>query len=227
MSKIVLEAKDIYKHFDDGKSRVDVIRGLSLQVQAGEFVAIVGASGSGKSTLLHVLGGLEQPSQGQVLLQGQRFDVLGEAERGFQRNQHLGFVYQFHHLWPEFTALENVAMPLMLRADTQYKSAKAQAEYLLDRVGLSHRMDHQPGELSGGERQRVALARALVTKPAVVLADEPTGNLDRKTALGIFELLTDLKKELNMAMLIVTHDEQLAKSADSILHMQDGLWLAP
>ena len=227
MSKIVLEAKDIYKHFDDGKSRVDVIRGLSLQVQAGEFVAIVGASGSGKSTLLHVLGGLEQPSQGQVLLQGQRFDVLGEAERGFQRNQHLGFVYQFHHLLPEFTALENVAMPLMLRADTQYKSAKAQAEYLLDRVGLSHRMDHQPGELSGGERQRVALARALVTKPAVVLADEPTCNLDRKTALGIFELLTDLKKELNMAMLIVTHDEQLAKSADSILHMQDGLWLAP
>ena len=227
MSKIVLEAKDIYKHFDDGKSRVDVIRGLSLQVQAGEFVAIVGASGSGKSTLLHVLGGLEQPSQGQVLLQGQRFDVLGEAERGFQRNQHLGFVYQFHHLLPEFTALENVAMPLMLRADTQYKSAKAQAEYLLDRVGLSHRMDHQPGELSGGERQRVALARALVTKPAVVLADEPTGNLDRKTALGIFELLTDLKKELNMAMLIVTPDEQLAKSADSILHMQDGLWLAP
>ena len=227
MSKIVLEAKDIYKHFDDGKSRVDVIRGLSLQVQAGEFVAIVGASGSGKSTLLHVLGGLEQPSQGQVLLQGQRFDVLGEAERGFQRNQHLGFVYQFHHLLPEFTALENVAMPLMLRADTQYKSAKAQAEYLLERVGLSHRMDHQPGELSGGERQRVALARALVTKPAVVLADEPTGNLDRKTALGIFELLTDLKKELNMAMLIVTHDEQLAKSADSILHMQDGLWLAP
>ncbi len=227
MSKIVLEAKDIYKHFDDGKSRVDVIRGLSLQVQAGEFVAIVGASGSGKSTLLHVLGGLEQPSQGQVLLQGQRFDVLGEAERGFQRNQHLGFVYQFHHLLPEFTALENVAMPLMLRADTQYKSAKAQAEYLLDRVGLSHRMDHQPGELSGGDRQRVALARALVTKPAVVLADEPTGNLDRKTALGIFELLTDLKKELNMAMLIVTHDEQLAKSADSILHMQDGLWLAP
>ena len=227
MSNIVLEAKQVSKHFTDGKTTVEVIRGLDLKVQQGQFVSIVGASGSGKSTLLHVLGGLEQPSQGQVLLQGQRFDVLGEAERGFQRNQHLGFVYQFHHLLPEFTALENVAMPLMLRADTQYKSAKAQAEYLLDRVGLSHRMDHQPGELSGGERQRVALARALVTKPAVVLADEPTGNLDRKTALGIFELLTDLKKELNMAMLIVTHDEQLAKSADSILHMQDGLWLAP
>jgi len=226
MSKIVLEAKEIYKHFDDGKSKVEVIKGLSLQVEAGQFVSIVGASGSGKSTLLHVLGGLEQPTQGQVFLNGQSFDNLGEAERGFQRNQYLGFVYQFHHLLPEFSALENVAMPLMLRADSQFKSVKAQAEYLLDRVGLSHRMDHKPGELSGGERQRVALARALVTKPAVVLADEPTGNLDRKTALGIFELLTDLKKELNMAMLIVTHDEHLAQAADSILHMQDGLWVS-
>ncbi|WP_119027224.1 lipoprotein-releasing ABC transporter ATP-binding protein LolD [Acinetobacter baumannii] len=225
MSKVVLEAKDIYKHFDDGKSKVEVIKGLSLRVEAGQFVSIVGASGSGKSTLLHVLGGLDQPTKGQVFLNGQRFDNLGEAERGFQRNQYLGFVYQFHHLLPEFTALENVAMPLMLRADSQYKSVKAQAEYLLDRVGLSHRMDHKPGELSGGERQRVALARALVTKPAVVLADEPTGNLDRKTAVGIFELLTDLKKELNMAMLIVTHDEQLAQAADSILHMEDGLWV--
>lgn len=225
MSKVVLEAKDIYKHFDDGKSKVEVIKGLSLQVEAGQFVSIVGASGSGKSTLLHVLGGLDQPTKGQVFLNGQRFDNLGEAECGFQRNQYLGFVYQFHHLLPEFTALENVAMPLMLRADSQYKSVKAQAEYLLDRVGLSHRMDHKPGELSGGERQRVALARALVTKPAVVLADEPTGNLDRKTAVGIFELLTDLKKELNMAMLIVTHDEQLAQAADSILHMEDGLWV--
>ncbi|HRA91015.1 MAG TPA: ATP-binding cassette domain-containing protein, partial [Acinetobacter sp.] len=131
----------------------------------------------------------------------------------------------FHHLLPEFTALENVAMPLMLRRDSNFKDVKKQVEYLLERVGLSHRMDHTPGELSGGERQRVALARALITKPAVVLADEPTGNLDRKTALGIFELLADLKKELNMAMLIVTHDEQLAQSADSILHMQDGLWL--
>jgi len=225
MSKIVLEAKNIYKHFDDGKTRVEVIKGLSLQVQAGEFVSIVGSSGSGKSTLLHALGGLEQPSQGEVFLQGQRFDNLGEAERGFRRNQHLGFVYQFHHLLPEFSALENVAMPLMLRSESHFKSVKKQAEYLLDRVGLSHRMDHKPGELSGGERQRVALARALVTKPAVVLADEPTGNLDRKTALSIFELLTDLKKELNMAMLIVTHDEQLAQAADSILHMQDGLWV--
>ncbi len=225
MSKIVLEAKDIYKSFTDGKSKVDVIKGLSLQVNAGDFVSIVGASGSGKSTLLHVLGGLDQPTQGQVFLNGQRFDTLGEAERGFKRNEYLGFVYQFHHLLPEFTALENVAMPLMLRSNSNFKEVKQRAEYLLERVGLSHRLDHKPGELSGGERQRVALARALVTKPALMLADEPTGNLDRKTAMTIFQLLMDLKKELNMAMLIVTHDEQLAQSADSILHMQDGLWV--
>ena len=225
MSKIVLEAKDIYKSFTDGKSKVDVIKGLSLQVNAGDFVSIVGASGSGKSTLLHVLGGLDQPTQGQVFLNGQRFDTLGEAERGFKRNEYLGFVYQFHHLLPEFTALENVAMPLMLRSNSNFKEVKQRAEYLLERVGLSHRFEHKPGELSGGERQRVALARALVTKPALMLADEPTGNLDRKTAMTIFQLLMDLKKELNMAMLIVTHDEQLAQSADSILHMQDGLWV--
>ncbi|WP_130802129.1 lipoprotein-releasing ABC transporter ATP-binding protein LolD [Acinetobacter ihumii] len=225
MSKIVLEAKDIYKSFTDGKSSVDVIKGLSLQVRAGEFVSIVGASGSGKSTLLHVLGGLDQPTQGQVFLNEQRFDNLGEAERGFKRNEYLGFVYQFHHLLPEFSALENVAMPLMLRSQSNFKEVKQRAEYLLERVGLSHRLEHKPGELSGGERQRVALARALVTKPALMLADEPTGNLDRKTAMTIFQLLMDLKKELNMSMLIVTHDEQLAQSADSILHMQDGLWV--
>lgn len=225
MSKIVLEVKDIYKSFTDGKSKVDVIKGLSLQVNAGDFVSIVGASGSGKSTLLHVLGGLDQPTQGQVFLNGQHFDTLGEAERGFKRNEYLGFVYQFHHLLPEFTALENVAMPLMLRSNSNFKEVKQRAEYLLERVGLSHRLEHKPGELSGGERQRVALARALVTKPALMLADEPTGNLDRKTAMTIFQLLMDLKKELNMAMLIVTHDEQLAQSADSILHMQDGLWV--
>ena len=142
------------------------------------------------------------------------------------RRHDLGFVYQFHHLLPEFTALENVAMPLMLRKDVEFKQAKERAEYLLERVGLSHRIKHQPGELSGGERQRVALARALVTKPKLMLADEPTGNLDRKTAVTIFELLADLRQELKMAMLIVTHDEQLAKSADRILHMQDGVWLA-
>ena len=225
MNNTVLEARNIYKHFTDGKSTVEVIKGLSLEIKAGEFTSIVGASGSGKSTLLHVLGGLDRPTEGEVFLNGQRFDNLGEAERGFMRNQYLGFVYQFHHLLPEFTAFENVAMPLMLRKNTQFKEAKQQAEYLLERVGLSHRITHKPGELSGGERQRVALARAFVTKPALMLADEPTGNLDRKTAVGIFELLSELRQELNMAMLIVTHDEQLAQAADSILHMQDGLWV--
>ena len=225
MSNIVLEAKQVSKHFTDGKTTVEVIRGLDLKVQQGQFVTIVGASGSGKSTLLHVLGGLDRPSTGEVFLNGQRFDNLSEAERGYLRNQYLGFVYQFHHLLPEFSALENVAMPLMLRANTNYKEVKAQAEYLLERVGLSHRLTHKPGELSGGERQRVALARALVAKPALMLADEPTGNLDRKTAVKIFELLRELRSEFNMAMLIVTHDEELAKSADTILHMQDGVWV--
>ena len=225
MSNFVLEARHINKTFNDGKNHVEVIKNLSLGVKPGEFVSIVGSSGSGKSTLLHVLGGLDCPSSGEVYLQGKRFDTLGEAERGFLRNEHLGFVYQFHHLLPEFTALENVAMPLMLRQGASFKTAKQQAEYLLERVGLSHRLTHQPGELSGGERQRVAMARALVAKPALMLADEPTGNLDRKTAVKIFELLTDLRREFNMAMLIVTHDEELAQSADSILHMQDGVWV--
>lgn len=224
MSKLVLEAKDIYKSFNEGKNNVDVIKGLSLAIEHGEFVSIVGSSGSGKSTLLHILGGLDLPTQGSILLNGKRFDQLGEAERGFLRNEHLGFVYQFHHLLPEFTALENVAMPLMLRKNATFKEAKQRAEYLLERVGLSHRLTHQPGELSGGERQRVALARALVTRPQLMLADEPTGNLDRNTATSIFELLADLRKEFNMAMLVVTHDEQLAKQADRVLHMQDGLW---
>ena len=225
MSNLILDAQNITKSFTDGKSSVDVIRGLSLQVKAGEFVSIVGSSGSGKSTLLHVLGGLDRPTSGQVFINGQRFDTLGEAERGYIRNEHLGFVYQFHHLLPEFSALENVAMPLMLRKGANYKDVRKQAEYLLERVGLSHRLTHKPGELSGGERQRVALARALVAKPKLMMADEPTGNLDRKTAVKIFELLTELRKEFNMAMLIVTHDEYLAQSADAVLHMQDGLWV--
>ena len=224
MSNFVLEARNITKSFTDGKSTVDVIRGIDLQIEKGQFVSIVGSSGSGKSTLLHVLGGLDRPSSGEVFLQNQRFDNLNETKRGYLRNEHLGFVYQFHHLLPEFSALENVAMPLMLRDKADYKQVKQQAEYLLERVGLSHRMTHKPGELSGGERQRVALARALVARPALMMADEPTGNLDRHTANTIFELLTELRQEFNMAMLIVTHDEQLAKSADSILHMQDGLW---
>lgn len=225
MNNMVLQAKDIRKTFSDGKNAVDVIKGISLDIQAGQFLSIVGSSGSGKSTLLHVLGGLDRPSSGEILLQGKRFDTLGEAERGHLRNQHLGFVYQFHHLLPEFNALENVAMPLMLRDGTSYKKVKEQAEYLLNRVGLSHRLTHKPGELSGGERQRVAMARALVARPALMLADEPTGNLDRKTAVTIFELLAELRQEFNMAMLIVTHDEQLAQTADSVLHMRDGVWV--
>lgn len=225
MSNVVLEAKNINKHFTDGKTTVEVIKGLDLQVEQGEFVSIVGSSGSGKSTLLHVLGGLDRPTEGMVFLNGQRFDTLGEAERGFLRNQHLGFVYQFHHLLPEFSALENIAMPLMLRKEATFKQAKERSEYLLQRVGLSHRMTHKPGELSGGERQRVALARALAAQPKLMMADEPTGNLDRKTAVTIFELLSDLRSEFNMAMLIVTHDEHLAQSADRILHMQDGIWV--
>lgn len=227
MSNVVLEAKNITKTFTDGKTDVAVLKGLSLQIEAGQFISIVGSSGSGKSTLLHVLGGLDRPSNGEVLLNGNRFDTLSETVRGDLRNQYLGFVYQFHHLLPEFSALENVAMPLMLRKSSQYADVKQKAEYLLERVGLSHRLTHKPGELSGGERQRVALARALVTNPKVMLADEPTGNLDRHTAMSIFELLNDLRQEFNMAMLIVTHDEQLAQSADKILHMQDGLWQMP
>ncbi len=222
---VVLEAKNIQKHFTDGKSKVEVIKDISLKVHAGEFVSIVGASGSGKSTLLHILGGLDRPTEGMVFLNGERFDHLNEAQRGYQRNQHLGFVYQFHHLLPEFSALENVAMPLMLRREASFKAVKQRAEYLLERVGLSHRMTHKPGELSGGERQRVALARALVTQPKLMMADEPTGNLDRKTATTIFSLLTDLQQEFNMAMLVVTHDEQLARSADHTLLMEDGLWV--
>ena len=223
MSKIVLEAKDVFKHFDDGKTKVEVIKGLSLQVNAGEFVSIVGSSGSGKSTLLHVLGGLDQPTQGQVFLQGKRFDNLGEAERGYKRNQYLGFVYQFHHLLPEFSALENVAMPLMLRGESNYKDVKKQAEYLLDRVGLSHRMEHKPGELSGGERQRVALARALVTKPAVVLADEPTANLDASLSLslmGYFEML----KNKGVSIVIATHDALVVEQpfVDRVVELKNG-----
>ena len=225
MSNIILDAQNIQKSFTDGKSTVEVIRGLSLQVQAGEFVSIVGSSGLGESYFLHVLGGLDRPTSCHVMVNGLRFDTLSEAERGYVRNEHLGFVYQFHHLLPEFTALENVAMPLMLRKGSKFKEVKQQAEYLLERVGLSHRLTHKPGELSGGERQRVAMARALVGKPKLMMADEPTGNLDRKTAVKIFELLTELRQEFNMAMLIVTHDEQLAQSADRILHMQDGLWV--
>lgn len=225
MSNIVLHANNIYRSFDDGKNVVEVLRGIDIEVRQGEFVSVIGASGSGKSTLLHVLGGLDRPTAGEIFLKDERFDTLDEATRGYKRNQYLGFVYQFHHLLPEFSALENVCMPLMLRKDSDFKSVKQKADQLLKRVGLGHRLTHKPGELSGGERQRVALARALITDPELVLADEPTGNLDRQTAQDIFGLLTELRKDRNMAMLVVTHDESLAQSADRILNMRDGAWV--
>ncbi|MFB2588330.1 lipoprotein-releasing ABC transporter ATP-binding protein LolD [Acinetobacter sp. c1-l78] len=221
----VLQAKDVCRRFDEGKHQVDVLKGINLSIQQGEFVAIIGASGSGKSTLLHLLGGLDRPSQGEVLLMGQRFDHLNETKRGELRNQHLGFVYQFHHLLGEFTALENVCLPMMIRPNSKFQDVRVKATALLERVGLQHRLTHKPSELSGGERQRVALARALITEPNLVLADEPTGNLDRNTAQSVFGLFNELRREKNMSLLIVTHDESLAKEADRVLHMRDGLWL--
>jgi lipoprotein-releasing system ATP-binding protein len=222
MSNVVLEAQALSKTFNEGLQAVDVLKKVSLTINRGEFVAIVGSSGSGKSTLLHILGGLDVPSSGTVTILGQPLSALNETKRGELRNKHLGFVYQFHHLLAEFTALENVCMPLLLRQSCSVKEAETAATDLLTKVGLAHRLQHKPAELSGGERQRVALARALVTKPDVVLADEPTGNLDHETATEIQQLLQTLKQELGMSLIIVTHDRDLAQSADRILTMQSG-----
>ncbi len=222
--KVVLQASGVTRSFREGQDSVEILHGIDLTIHQGEFVSIVGASGSGKSTLLHVLGGLDLPTRGSVVVQGQAMERLNETQRGELRNRSLGFVYQFHHLLPEFSAVENVAMPLLMRPTVAIEQARDKAVQLLGRVGLSHRLSHKPGELSGGERQRVALARALVTDPALVLADEPTGNLDRKTASGIFELLNELRQDRQLSLLIVTHDESLAKAADRNLLMQDGRW---
>ena len=218
---MVISCRQLCKTYTEGPTAVEVLHNIDLDIQPGEQVAIVGASGSGKSTLLHLLGGLDLPTKGEVTVDGQLMNQLSDNARGELRNRTLGFVYQFHHLLMEFTALENVAMPLLIR-QTPIDTILQESTRLLERVGLGHRLHHKPNELSGGERQRVALARALITKPKCVMADEPTGNLDNKTADQVYELMLELNRDWKTSFLVVTHDPHFAAKMDRVLHLHDG-----
>lgn len=221
MSNTILACEAVCKNYYDGQLNVQVLDNLTLQVDKGRSIGIVGASGSGKSTLLHILGGLDKPTSGRVSLMGQDLSQLSQKQLSGLRNQYLGFVYQFHHLLPEFSALENVMMPLLI-GKLPKEQARERALLMLEKVGLKNRVLHRPGELSGGERQRAAIARALVTDPACLLADEPTGNLDRKNALNILDMMMELKQELGTALVVVTHDDEMAARFDRVLNMTDG-----
>jgi lipoprotein-releasing system ATP-binding protein len=226
MNDVVLQAQDVHKSFRQGPVTLDVLQGINLAVRTGERVAIVGASGSGKTTLLQLLGGLDKPTSGHVLVDGQDIHELGEEARGNLRNRTIGFVYQFHHLLPEFSALENVAMPLLVRR-MSVSEARARARALLERVGLGERLEHRPYQLSGGERQRAAVARALVTEPKLVLADEPTGNLDGVNAESVFTLMLELNRERRTSLVVVTHDLRLAGRMERILEIEQGVLSEP
>ncbi len=217
----ILACDGVHKHFEEAGQRLEVLRGVELQVRAGETLAIIGASGSGKTTLLQILGGLDLPTRGAVRLMGQAFAELSDAARGDLRNRALGFVYQFHHLLPEFSALENVAMPLLVRRASA-ADARRDAQWFLERVGLGQRLTHRPSQLSGGERQRAAVARALVTRPNLVLADEPTGNLDGRNAEAVLELMLELNRELGTSLVLVTHSSEIAARMQRVLTLQDG-----